>query len=86
MFTTEFDRNFLDKLKYFYVCTNSMQKKLFIDPLVDETDQQECDVVYSQLINDVFDCRLPLSSDTAVSCFHKIILSEASSSFMALVN
>lgn len=44
-----------------------MQKKLFVDPVVDPEDSVEIDLVYNQLVSDVFACRIPVSTETLVS-------------------
>ena len=44
-----------------------MQKKLFIEPIANLFDRVELELVYSQLINEVFEARIPLAIDSAVS-------------------
>ncbi|XP_060082957.1 myosin-I heavy chain-like [Ylistrum balloti] len=49
------------------------KKRLFIDPYINPLDPVECDLVFHQLIEDMFEHRLPLSSKDAVQlCALKI--------------
>ena len=61
---------FYNTYEYMHVdamCTDrSMQKKLFIEPIANLFDRVELELVYSQLINEVFEARIPLAIDSAV--------------------
>lgn len=45
----------------------TFQKRLFIEPYVDYNDPVECDLVFHQLIQDVFEERIPITPTHAVS-------------------
>lgn len=42
------------------------QKRLFIDPYVNTSDPVECDLLFNQLIEDVFQKRIPINHNEAV--------------------
>ena len=47
----------------------SFQKRLFISPYINPLDPVECDLVFHQLIEDMFEQKVPLTAEDAVS-FH----------------
>lgn len=53
-------------MKYQKVCI-AFQKRIFVDPYMNECDPIEVDMLYHQSVTDVFECKVPLTKEDAVS-------------------
>ena len=60
------------------------QKRLFIEPYVNLNDPVECDLVFHQLIQDVFEERIPITPAEAVSTFMRVHACACVSTFMRM--
>ncbi|CAL1545802.1 unnamed protein product [Lymnaea stagnalis] len=49
-----------------FFCLYLLQKRLFIEPYVNTSDPVECDLLFNQLIEDVFEQRIPIDHKEAV--------------------
>ena len=47
------------------------QKRLYIEPYLNPIDPVECDMIFHQLTEDIFEHRIPVTPQDAVSTFKK---------------